>query len=353
MNQSQSTPQSRAAATRYRQATWHSEFMKGSAANILILSALILIGTIFGSLYAPAEFPFYATGNLAVLSQQIPIIAVMAIGAGTLMIAGEFDLSVAGVYTLCPYIVASAFNELGWPLIPAIAVSFVVAAVIGLTIGLVTTRLRVPSFIASLGMMFLLRGVVRWFSIDAATGQPGAIQPNVPDWLTFLLSGQVVGPLHMQTVWLLILGVGGWMVLNRHTFGNHVFATGGDPDSAEKNGINTRRTKLIAFMMCSCCAAFAGLMQAVRINVIDPGQTLTGLELQAIAAAVIGGTYLFGGRGAVLGMVLGAVLLVAVENILLLVRAPGEYMPVFIGVIVIVSVIMNTNFGSGQGRRSN
>lgn len=347
------SPQSSAAATRYRQATWRSEFMKGSAANILILSGLIALGTIFGFLYAPEAFPFFSEGNLAVLSQQVPVIAVMAIGAGVLMIAGEFDLSVAGVYTICPYVVASAYTEAGWPLGLAVITSFIIAAVIGLTIGLVTTRLRVPSFIASLGMMFLLRGVVRWFSIDPATGQPGAIQPQVPDWVTWLLSGKVLGPLHMQTIWLLLIAFGAWLILNRHTLGNHIFATGGDPESAEKNGINTQRTKLIAFMICSCCAAFAGLMQAVRINVIDPGQTLTGLELQAIAAAVIGGTYLFGGRGAILGIVLGGVLLVTVENILLLVRAPGEYMPVFIGTIVIVSVIMNTNFGSGQGRRSN
>lgn len=326
--------------------------MKGSAANILILSALILVGTIFGSIYAPAEFPFYSVGNLSVLAQQVPIIAVMAVGAGILMIAGEFDLSVAGVYTLSPYVVASTFNEHSWPLLASIAFGFVIAIVIGLTIGLVTTRLRVPSFIASLGMMFLLRGVVRWYSINEATGQPGAITLDVPGWMQFLMSGNIVGPLYMQTVWLVLLGIAGWYFLNRHTIGNHIFATGGDPDAAEKNGINTRRTKLIAFVYCSCCAAFAGLMQAVRINVVDPGQTLSGLELQAIAAAVIGGTYLFGGRGAVLGMVLGALLLVAVENILLLVRAPGEYMPVFIGTIVIVSVIMNTNFGSGQGRRS-
>lgn len=346
------SPQSRAASTRYRKATWRSEFMKGSAANIMILSGLILLGTVFGWLRDPVAFPFYSTGNLAVLSQQIPVIAIMAIGAGLLMIAGEFDLSVAGVYTICPYVMASAYTEAGWPLLAAVAICFLVAALIGLTIGLVTTRLRVPSFIASLGMMFFLRGVVRWFSVDETTGQPGAIQPNTPEWMNWLMSGQVVGPLHMQTVWLVGVGLGAWLLLNRHVVGNHILATGGDPDAAEKNGIDTRRTKLVAFALCSCLAALAGLMQAVRINVIDPGQTLTGLELQAIAAAVIGGTYLFGGRGSVSGMILGAVLLVAVENILLLVRAPGEYMPVFIGTIVIVSVIMNTNFGSGQGRRS-
>jgi simple sugar transport system permease protein len=92
-------------------------------------------------------------------------------------------------------------------------------------------------------------------------------------------------------------------------------------------------------------------MQATRINTIDPGQTLTGLELQAIAACVIGGTYLFGGRGSIVGITLGAILLVTVENILLLIKAPGEFMPVFIGAIIIISVILNMNVGSASGRR--
>lgn len=348
----QQTAQAIAASTRYVKATHLSNFMRGSAANIGILSVLILVATIVATIAAPNTFNFYTTGNLAVLTQQIPIIAILSIGAGMLMISGEFDLSIAGVYTICPYIMASAYTEAGWPLAISILAGFAFALLVGFLIGTVVNQLRVPSFIASLGMMFVLRGVVRWFSIDEATGQPGAISLSPPDWFYNLMAGQVIGPIHMQAVWLVVFGLIAYFFLNRHTYGNHVFATGGDPEAAEKTGINTRRTKLITFMVCSFCAAFAGLLQSTRINVIDPGQTLTGLELQAIAACVIGGVYLFGGRGSILGMILGAVLLVTVENILLLIRAPGEYMPVFIGSIVIISVILNTNVGSGQGRRS-
>ena len=351
-DQNGKTAQSSAASTRYIKATRISTFMRGSAANILIILVLIVLATIVATIAAPDSFNFYTAGNLAVLFQQIPVIAILAIGAGMLMISGEFDLSVAGTYTLCPYVMASVYTEAGMPLGIALLAGFAVALLIGFALGTVVNRLRVPSFIASLGMMFALRGIVRWFSISEETGQPGAISLTPPDWFHGLMAGQLIGPIYAQTVWLMIFGLAAFALLNHHTYGNHIYSTGGDPDSSEKNGIHTKRTKLLAFMLCAFCASFAGMMQAVRINVIDPGQTLTGLELQAIASCVIGGVHLFGGRGSVVGMILGAVLLVMVEDILTLIRAPGEYMPVFIGSIVIVSVIMNTNIGTGKGRNS-
>lgn len=341
-----------AAATRYRKATWFSLLMRNSSTNIAVLTVLILVATILATIAQPGTFNFYTTGNLSVLAQQVPVIAIMALGAGLLMIAGEFDLSLAGVYTFCPFLAALAFTRWGWPFLAGIVLAIAFAMLIGATIGWVTTRLRVPSFIASLGMMFVLRGLVRGISINPETGQPGSITLSAPDWFGTLMSGQIWGPFYAQTIWLIGFGVAAWWLLNRHTWGNHVFATGGDPEAAEKTGINTKRTKLLTFMLCSFCSAFAGMMQSARIDLIDPGQTSTGLELQAIASCVIGGVYLFGGRGAVLGIVLGAVLLVTVENILLLVRAPGEFMPVFIGSIIILSVIVNTNVGAAAGRRS-
>lgn len=340
-----------AASTRYRNQSRSQKFMRNASANIAILSALIVAGTVAATILNPTTFNFYTAGNLSVLAQQIPVIAILALGAGILMIAGEFDLSIAGVYTVCPFLAALAFTQWGWPFVPAIIFSFLIALSVGFIIGTVTNRLRVPSFIASLGMMFVLRGIVRGISISPSTGQPGAISLKPPAAFETLMAGHIWGPIYAQTLWLAVFAVAAWILLNGHVFGNHVYATGGDPEAAEKNGIRTKRTKLIAFMLCSFCAAFAGLMQATRINMIDPGQTLTGLELQAIAACVIGGTYLFGGRGSILGITLGAVLLVTVENILLLIKAPGEYMPVFIGAIIIVSVILNMNVGTAFGRR--
>ena len=330
-------------SNRYIQSSKLESILRGSYVNIGFLLLGLLIITLFATWLYPNSFNFYTSGNLAVIFQHIPVIVIMSIGAGILMISGEFDLSVAGVYTLCSFVAATALNQWGWNLPLSVLIAFIVALIIGLVNGLVTTRLKVPSFIASLGMMFFLQGVVRWFSENPETGVPGSISLSPPEWFFNIMSGQIFGPFYAQSLWCIFFGIVGYLLLNLHTFGNHVFATGGDKDAAEKDGINTSKTKIIAFMICSFCAAFAGLMSTTRVNLISPAQTLSGLELQAIAACVIGGVYLFGGRGTILGIIFGACLFGIVGNLLVIIRAPGEYMPVFVGFIVIISVILNTN----------
>jgi len=338
-------------SNRYIQSSKLELILRGSYANIGFLLLALLLITLFATWLYPNSFNFYTPGNLAVIFQHIPVIIIMSIGAGILMICGEFDLSIAGVYTLCSFITASALNEWGWHLSSSVAIGFIVALVIGLINGLVTTRLKIPSFIASLGMMFFLQGVVRWFSENPETGVPGSISLSPPQWFFNLMSGQLFGPVYAQTLWCIIFAIVAFLLLNLHTFGNHVFATGGDKEAAEKDGINTSKTKIIAFMLCSFCAAFAGLMSSTRVNLISPAQTLSGLELQAIAACVIGGVYLFGGRGSILGIFFGGCLFGIVDNLLVIIRAPGEYMPVFVGTILIITVILNTNLGFAKTRK--
>lgn len=348
------TPQSAAssaASTRYRELTWRRLLMRSSAANIGMLFVLVMLATGIASALYPTDFNFYTSGNLAVLAQQVPVMAVVAIGAGFLMTSGEFDLSVAGVYTVVPYVTAIAFSRWGLGLLPALLVALAVAVLIALVNGWVTVRLNVPSFIATLGMMFFLRGISRWISIDPATGQPSPITFNLGDTFHDLTAGQLFGVVYAQSLWLVAIALVALVLLNRHFFGNHLLATGGDVDASEKNGIDTKRIKMLAFVMCSVCAGWAGLIQSSRIGVVSPASTLNGLELSSIAACVVGGVYLLGGRGNVLGMILGATLLVVVENLLVLVRAPGEYSPAFIGMIVIASVIFNSNVGSSSARR--
>jgi simple sugar transport system permease protein len=340
-----------AAGTRYVKMTTWRRIRRSSATNVAMLYALLILCLAIATAATPT-FNFFTVGNISVLSQQIPVVATLSIGAGLLMIAGEFDLSVAGMYTLAAYLLALSLGQWGLPMPVGIALAFGAAVAVGLVNAQVTQRLAVPSFIATLGMMFVLRGAVRWVSIGKATGQPNQIRLASGEGFHSVMAGQIWGPLYMQTVWLLIIAGLAAILLNRHVLGNHIFAVGGDPDAAQKTGISIPLVKRVAFVLCAVLAAFAGIMQAVRIDMVDPAETLTGLELQAIAAAVIGGVYLFGGRGSVLGMVLGAALLVTIENVLILIRAPGEYMPVFIGAMVILSVIINSNVGAASGRRS-
>lgn len=315
------------------------------ATNIVVIFLALIAVVVGWSLIAPDQFRFASAGNIAILSQQIPITAIAAIGVGMLMISGEFDISIGGTFTLVPFIVAIAFGTLGWALPLALLAGLLVAVAIGLLNGFVTVRLGIPSFIATLGTMFLLRGIVRFVSINPKTNQPDSIAFFPPEAFKAVLSGNLFGPIHAQIIWLLVFALAGYLLLNRHRYGNHLFATGGNRDAAMAVGVPVARTKYIAFVICAVTAGFAGLLQATRINQIEPSFTLAGFELKVLAAVVVGGVSLFGGRGAILGIVLGAALLEIVDNLLILLNAPEVLFKGFLGAITILAVILNTYIG--------
>jgi simple sugar transport system permease protein len=248
------------------------------------------------------------------------------------MICGEFDLSVGATFILTSYLMALAFEE-GWPLSLSVLLAFAVGILVGLGNGLITVVFEIPSFITTLGTMMLLRGVVRFVSgSQAIIFQPGGIiQP--------LLVGSV-GHIQAEFLWFIGFALCGYYLLVRHRFGNHVYMVGGNRSAAIAVGINADRVKVICFVLSGVCTAFAGVMSAVRISAITPSGGV-GLELQAIAACVVGGLSLSGGRGTAIGIALGAALLFTIQDVLLLIRAPGYYLDMFIGGIVIVAVILN------------
>jgi simple sugar transport system permease protein len=339
------------AATRLPRARSHTlRWLRNyQAANIVIVYGALLIVCLGWSLLHPEQLRFAAEGNLAILAQQIPVTAIAAIGVGLLMIAGEFDISIAGTFTLVAFVVAIANGKLGWPLPLALAAALVVAIAVGLLNGLVTTRLGIPSFIATLGTMFLLRGVIRFVSINPATQQADNIRFFPGDTLETLFAAQIIGPVYAQILWLIMAAVVAHLLLNRHQFGNHLFAAGGNRDAATAVGVPVNQVKIIAFVLSAIAAGFAGLLQAARIHQVEPSfATISGFELKAIAAVVVGGVSLFGGRGTILGMVLGAALIETVDNLLVLLSAPETVFKGFLGAIIIVSVILN-NMISGRG----
>ena len=138
------------------------------------------------------------------------------------------------------------------------------------------------------------------------------------------------------------------MLVHHHRFGNHVFATGGNRPAATAIGINTGLVKIIAFAIAGGMAAVAGILATARVGSVQPGQG-TGLELQAIAACVIGGLSLRGGRGSIIGVFLGALLIHTITNVLLLLRAPGFYLEMFIAVLIVGASILNQLI-DGRGR---
>lgn len=278
---------------------------------------------------------FLTARNLVNVFTVTSELGIMAVGVCFLMIAGEFDLSVSSVFAIAPMIGAVVARS-GAPLIVGIFVGLLVAAGIGFINGQLVLRTGVPSFIVTLGGLMFYRGVIlavsRGFPVDYL--EPAAL-------MHFLGGRTAFFGLRWSGLWFIILVVIFQIILARTRYGNHVSAVGGNPGTAKAVGIDVWRVKLTNFMLCSLTAAMAGFMRFGRFRSVDPtsGQLM---ELEAIAACVIGGALLTGGYGSIVGAFVGAFLMGVMRSGLILAGAPPYWYQGFIGVVLVISVILNT-----------
>lgn len=298
--------------------------------------ATLVIFVVLFVVFSVLNGRFLTTGNMTVYLQPIPEVAIVAIGMTILIIAGEFDLSVGSVFGLSPMVTVLLMQH-GWSMPLAIVIGLVVAMLIGFANGLMTLRLKIPSFIATLGMLFMARSL----AIVLAGGFP-PIFPRELDvsWLVGRIDLGLVTPRASLLYMIAIAAILGF-VLRRTDFGHWIFATGGHPQAARDMGIKTERVKMACFMLCSTLAGLAGIIQSFRVKVIVPNLG-TGLEMQAIAAAVIGGVALTGGVGSILGAVVGALLIAMIENILILSGVNANWFMFAVGAMIVVAVVLNT-----------
>ena len=311
-------------------------YLRGRGAlEISIVYGAILLAFIIAGTVNPEAFPFLESSNLSgVLSQNIPVLAVLAIGAGVLMIAGEFDLSIGAVVGLCGVVFIRTANEAGWP--TALLVTIVVGMVVMLVNGLIVVLTRIPSFIATLGMSFFWTGASIYVNGTApATFFPGVRTETMVD----LFAGDY-GYFRSQIVWLIALGVISWFFLHRHRLGNKVYAVGGNPAAAKAVSIKPNVVRLQAFAFMGLMTGIAASLIVGRTSGMQPGTT-EDYTLLAIAAAVVGGCSLTGGRGSIFGMVVGAALILTIQNGLILGNAPGFYVQLFLGVSIVIAAVFN------------
>ncbi len=289
---------------------------------------MLIIMMIVFSFASPA---FLTYNNFQIVLQPIPELALVAIGVTILMISGEFDLSVGSVFAFAPMVMVLALDA-GTPLVLAMLIGLICAAAVGLVNATITLRLGLPSFIATLGMLFMARSL----AIVLSGGFPPAFPRDMDLWW-------IVGKLDLLRVsifWLLAIGIllGVW--LRKFDFGSWIFATGGNREAASDMGINTALVKTTCFVLCSTLAGFAGMIQTFRIKAIVPTMG-TGFELTAIAAAVIGGAALSGGIGSVTGAVIGALLIAFIENIIILTRIDANWFRFAVGAMIVIAVTVN------------
>ncbi len=291
-----------------------------------------LVVFIFFAIFAER---FVTPENLAGILALTAQLGIVAVGATFLMIAGEFDLSVGSVVGVSAMSIVILSNA-GFPQLPAAIVALLFAALIGLMNGLVVIWVRIPSFIVTLGTMMLWRGLL--FAITG--GFP--IRYRGYTTLMYVLNGPLSGEgFRSSAPWLFLVVATFTVILTQTRYGNAVFAAGGDPGAARALGINIKRVKVINFVISAMLAGLVGLMIFSRFKSSAPTYG-DGMELEAIAASVIGGALLTGGYGSIIGTLLGSLLMGMVAQGLVLAGAPTYWYRAFIGVILIIAVIINT-----------
>ena len=311
---------------------WITKLQRRKSGNILLLFVIIQVVAIFLSLIFPEDFRYVSVGNIQLMLKAIPSLVIVVMGVNLLMIAGEFDLTVGATFTLTALIMAKLFDA-GTPLWIAVLAGLCAGVAIGVVNGWIVVKSNVPSFIITLGAMWFWRGIILILSNSITE----SFYPSKFFEQLFTLN---IGPIQIQFIWSLLIALACWLVLERHALGNYFFGVGGNPKAAAALGVNTKRVKIIAFGITGFLTALSGVMSTVRINSISPIQG-QGLELQAIAACVIGGTALAGGKGTILGAFLGAALMYTIQDVLLLLRAPGHYLQMFVGIIIVIAAALN------------
>jgi erythritol transport system permease protein len=309
------------------------------------LIALILLVIVFASL-SPA---FLTTGNLLILAKHVAINAILAIGMTYVILTGGIDLSVGSIVGLAAMIAGGLINQ-GLVLKPfGIIVYFNVGMIILITLlagiligglnGWLITKFKLAPFIATLGVMYVARGLALLRSNgatfpnlvgDAALGNTG---------FQLLGSGMLLGiPV---PIWLMILlGVIGIIIANKTPFGRKVYAIGGNERAAELSGIRVNRIKLSVYLISGFCAALTGLIIASQLLAAHPA-TGESFELNAIAAVVLGGTSLSGGRGTVGGTLIGAFVIGVLSDGLVLLGVSEFWQIVIKGIVIILAVVID------------
>ncbi|RYB01836.1 ABC transporter permease [Lichenibacterium ramalinae] len=274
---------------------------------------------------------FLDPNNLLNIVRQTAIIAVVSVAMTFVLGTAEIDLSVGAVAGLASVATAMGMDHFG--VAGGILCGIGTGVAVGAVNGWLTTGIGIPSFLTTLAMMGIARGVAMWISATAAI-------PILDKPYAAVFGGGNLGPVPSLLLWMVAVGAVGHVVLRRTTFGRRVLATGGNETSARYSGVDTAAIKFKVLMLSSVAAALAGMLYAGRLH-SGRFQFGEGDELSVIAAAVLGGTSLFGGAGTVVGSIMGALLIGLINNGLVLMGLEFSQQLIARGAIIIVAVAIS------------
>jgi ribose transport system permease protein len=292
------------------------------------LIVIFILSIVIASFISPA---FLSTRNIFNLLQQSSIIGVISIGMTFVILAAGIDLSVGSVAALSGMIVAVLCQD-QWPVALAILVAVGAGATLGLAMGSIVALTSVPSFIITLGGLVAIRGL----TLLLTDGRPVF---GVPEELKFLGAG-FIGPVPVVGILFILVTVLAAVFLRYTRAGRYIYAVGGNADAARLSGVPVSRVIAMTFVLCATLAAFGGVLLTAWLEVGQPTAS-DGAELTAIAAVVLGGTSMFGGKGGVFGTFVAVILLSILSNILNLAGVSPYFQQITTGLVLVGTVLLN------------
>ena len=300
--------------------------LRQSYGLIQAFAVLILLIVVI-SFFSPR---FLSTTNITNLMAQMSVNLIVAAGMTVVMIGGEFDISVGSVVALTAAVSAWTMKRYG--IVPGIALSLLIGPALGVVNGVIVTRGRIPSFIATLGTMMMARSL-------AFVVTTGRVIADLPDDFKAIGQGQTFG---IPNPFIIALStyVVGWVLMTRTAFGKKVYAVGANRTVAMLSGIRADRVKILSLVIVGLASSFAGNLLLSRIGAIQ-ADTARGLEFEVIAAVVIGGTSLYGGQGNILRTIIGVIIIALIRNFLNLSRIDIFWQDFATGAIIVLAVLLD------------
>ncbi len=309
--------------------------VKASSFNIF----LVLVGMCL--LMYIVSPPFRSINNLLSVARNFSAYAIAGIGATMIIITGGIDLSIGSIFGFSGVIACMGMQNLGWPVVPSILLGMATGMAMGLVNGLLVVKVKLPPFIATLGMLSIGRSLCYILT----EGYPVT---DIEDGFLFLGQGYI---LNIPTpIWcMLVIAVIFAVFLNKTVTGRRIYAIGGNEEATRISGINTRIIKILVYTFGGLLSGFAGIITAAKLGIGQPTAG-NGYELDAIAAVVIGGASLSGGAGTVMGTIFGAAIMGVLRNALVLLSIKSHWQQFIIGCVIIIAVTLDQFRKSGKTR---
>lgn len=305
----------------------------GAHQKLLAFASLIIL--LIG--FSIASPNFFSVGNIIAILQATSVNGILAVAATLVIITGGIDLSVGTAMTFTAVVTGVVLTNLGLPLPFGIITAIATGALCGLCSGFFIAKMKIPPFIATLGMMLILKGL----SLVISGTKP--IYFNNTPGFDLISLGSIIGdfipslPIPNGVLLLFIVAGSTAYILSRTVLGRYCFALGSNEESVRLSGVNTDRWKMAIYALSGAIVGIGGLVIASRLNSAQPALGL-GYELEAIAAVVIGGTSLSGGRGTILGTLIGALIMAVLTNGLRILSIAQEWQTIVTGAIIILAV---------------